>query len=422
MTRERVSEPRPGLVDEVAVHDEWGSWESGASTVAASTQTDQSSVRILMAAGGTGGHIFPALAVAEELISRWRSRRKPGGSVEIEFLGTERGLDSRLIPSRGFKLHTVAAAGLKGIEGAKKLRSLMVLPRSAVESARVLKQFRPHTVLGMGGYVAGPVMLEASLCNIPTVLVEPNAVPGFTNRVLAPFIRAAAVGFEDAARFYGGKAWVTGLPVRKQFWRIAPKRHTPPLTILVVGGSQGSVAINECLIQTLPLLAERGDHLRFIHQTGARDLGRVGAAYRERGMAVEAAAFIDDMPRAFAQADLVISRAGALTVGELAAAGRAALLVPFPAATDQHQLENARALERAGGARVIEQPELTPERLLKEMADLLDRPENLEEMERGARRLARPDATERIADLIEALALGRRPAAGGGPAVVSQNA
>ena len=223
-------------------------------------------------------------------------------------------------------------------------------------------------------------MLEASLSNLPTVLIEPNAVPGFTNRVLAPVIRAAAVGFEEAARFYGSRASVTGLPVRKEFGNIAPKQHIPPYTVLVSGGSQGSTAINGCLMQMLPLLAAVEVPLQFVHQTGEHDLDRVRAAYSEQGVKAETTAFIEDMPRAFAEADLIIARSGALTVGEIAASGKAALLIPFPAATDQHQLENARVLERAGGARVIEQAKLTPQALLKEMTDILLRPGRLREM------------------------------------------
>lgn len=342
-------------------------------------------------------------------MARWGSRQEMAGVTaprgEIEFLGTERGLESRLIPVRGFSLRTVPAAGLKGISGSSRLRNLMMLPRSAIASARVLLGFRPHVVVGVGGYLAGPVMLEASLANTPTVLIEPNAVPGFTNRVLAPVISAAALAFDEAVRFYGPKAHVTGLPVRKEFGRIAPKGHVPPYTILVSGGSQGSAAINACWIQALSMLgAGAANSLRFIHQTGERDLDNVRAAYRERGVEAEITAFIEDMPRAFARADLIIARSGALTVGELAAAGKAALLIPFPAATDQHQLENARALERVGGARVIEQTKLTPERLVKELTDLLVRPERLTEMERSARSLGRLNAAERIADLVEDLA------------------
>jgi UDP-N-acetylglucosamine--N-acetylmuramyl-(pentapeptide) pyrophosphoryl-undecaprenol N-acetylglucosamine transferase len=372
-----------------------------------------------MVAGRTGGHIFPALAVADALTTRWRGRQETSGppqaGCEIEFLGTEQGLEARLIPAHGFCLRTVPAAGLKGISGSRKLRNLMMLPRSALASARVLRGFRPHVVVGVGGYLAGPVMLEASLLNTPTVLIEPNAVPGFTNRVLAPVVGAAALAFHEAVRFYGAKACVTGLPVRKEFGRIAPKRHVPPYTILVSGGSQGSAAINACLIQALPMLGAGEIALRFIHQTGEKDLDRVRAAYQQWGVEAEITAFIQDMPRAFAEADLIIARSGALTVGELAAAGKAALLIPFPSATDQHQLANARALERVGAARVIEQAKLTPERLVKELTDLLVRAECLTEMEGSARSLARLNAAERIADLVEDLVFGHRPAAFGRP-------
>ncbi len=364
--------------------------------------------RVLIAAGGTGGHIFPALAVAEELTARWKSGESRGearGHCAIEFLGTGRGLESRLIPAEGFPLHVVAAAGLKGIGGWKKLRNLVILPRSAIETASVLREFQPHVVLGVGGYLAGPAVLEAALKDIPTILIEPNAVPGFTNRALACVVRVAAVGFKEAARFYGLKAHVTGHPVRRGFHRIPPKEHVPPLTLLILGGSQGSSAINDGVIKALPLLAAEAGCLRFIHQTGERDLNRVREAYQEHGIGVEARAFIEDVPQALARADLVIARSGALTVAELAAGGKAALLIPFPAAADHHQRENARALERVGGARVIEQAELTPARLVQELFDLLGRPERLTEMERCARTLARPDAAKQIGDLIENLAV-----------------
>lgn len=360
-------------------------------------------LRVLMAAGGTGGHIFLALAVAEELVARG-ARGGPAGTVpSVMFLGTGRGLESRLIPAAGFPLCTVAAAGLKGIGGWKKLRNLLVLPRSAVETASVLRELQPGVVVGVGGYLAGPVMLEAALRDIPTLLIEPNAVPGFTNRVLAVVVRRAVVGFEEAARFYGSKACVTGHPVRKAFSFIPAKEHVPPFTVLIVGGSQGSAAINDCVIKGLPLLARKAGQVRVIHQTGERDYNAVREAYQERGISSEVQAFIENMPEAFARADLVVSRAGATTVAELAAAGKAALLIPFPAATDHHQLENARAMARAGAARVIEQAGLTPARLVEEIWDLLGCPERLVEMERGAKSLARPDAAVQIASLIEEL-------------------
>ena len=359
-----------------------------------------------MAAGGTGGHIFPALAVAEELRARWLRQDSDPGACLVEFLGTGRGIESRLIPAAGFVLHTVTGAGLKGIAGWKRLHNLAVLPTSVIETALVLRDFRPSVVVGVGGYIAGPAMLLASLQEIPTLLIEPNAVPGFTNRVLAPLIRCAAVAYEETARYYGPRACLTGQPVRKAFLSVLPKEHTPPFTILVLGGSQGSAALNRCICESLELFAKQRRHLRFIHQTGVRDYSMVAAAYRSAAQSAEVHPFIEDVSGAFARADLVISRAGATAVAELAVAGKASLLVPFPAAADQHQQANAHQLERAGAARVIRQSDLTPTRFIQEIDALLTEPGGLADMERRAKSLARPDATERIADLIEELARG----------------
>ena len=361
-------------------------------------------VRILMVAGGTGGHIFPVLAVAEELRARSERGDENSAHYAIEFLGTRRQLEAKLIPAAGFRLHTVAAAGLKGIGGVQKLRNLLILPRTAMGVAAILREFQPHVVVGIGGYLSGPVMLEAALVDISTVLIEPNVRPGFTNRLLAPVVRAAVVGFEETAHYYGGKAHLTGHPVREAFWAIPPKSHTPPFVVLIVGGSQGSRAINQAVVASLPLLAGEAGRIRIIHQTGERDYNEIRKIYQEQSLLAEACAFIEDMPGALAIADLVVSRAGATAVSELAAAGRAGLLIPFPAATDQHQLENARVLERGGAARVIVQSELTPERLVGEIRGLLAAPDTLNAMEAAARGLARPDAAARIADLVENLA------------------
>lgn len=367
-------------------------------------------VRVLIAAGGTGGHIFPALAVAEELRARTKREREPqaqaGTSVEsdIQFLGTRRGLESRLIPAAGFNLRTIEATGLKGIGGWRKVRNLLVLPRTAVETAQVLREFQPDVVVGLGGYLAGPVMLEAAVKDIPTVLFEPNALPGFTNRVLAPVVRLAAVGFEEAAAFYGTKARLTGHPVRKAFYRIPAKEHRPPYTVLVLGGSQGSKTINAAVIKTAELISSQGLNWAIIHQTGERDFDAVQKAYRELGFGAEVCAFIEDVPQAFARTDVVVCRAGAMTVAELAAAGKAAVLIPFPEAADQHQRANALVLVRMGAARLIEQHELTPDRLLGEIESLLRDPKELAAAEQRGCSLARPDAAERIADLVEGLA------------------
>jgi len=294
-----------------------------------------------MVAGGTGGHIFPALAVAEELRVRGKSANHP---YEIEFLGTHRPLEAKLIPAAGFPLRTVDAAGLKGIGGIQRLRNLLVLPRTAIEVAGILRKFRPQVVVGVGGYLAGPVMLEAALVRIPTVLIEPNARPGLTNRLLGPLVRAAAVGFAETAPLYGHKAKVTGHPVRRAFFDIPARSHVaqallpvlrtqpgvdvtpeaqpllpfprpqprvavappkvavPPFTMLVVGGSQGSRAINKAIPEALWLLARGPGEMRIIHQTGEHDYNEVRNAYQERGLIAEVHAFIDDMPEARAPA------------------------------------------------------------------------------------------------------------------------
>jgi len=359
----------------------------------------QGVLRVLIAAGGTGGHIFPALAVAEAIV-----RRRP--TSEFQFLGTARGLESRLIERAGFPYRAIRSAGLKGIRGWRRVTNAAVLPRTFLESLGALRAFRPDVVIGMGGYVAGPVLLEAALLRIPTVLIEPNASPGFTNRVLSGIVSRAAVGFEETAKYFGAKARLTGLPVRRAFFEIPPREHRAPFTILVFGGSQGSAALNRCLIESLPTMAGRPWHI--IHQTGDRDLSSVTDAYQRAAIRGEVRAFIDNMPSVFAGADLIICRAGASTIGELMAGGKAAVLVPFPGATDQHQLENARALERAGAARVIEQADLSPARLMAEISDLLASPQRLLAMESAARRLANPQAAAEIAALVEELAVSQR--------------
>ncbi len=373
--------------------------------------TERETRRILMISGGTGGHIFPMLAVADELRSRSELAPASHPRYDIEFVGTTRPLESRLIPAAGYPLRTVTAAGLKGIGGWRKLRNFLVLPRTAIETAALLRAFQPDVVVGIGGYLAGPVMLEAALKDLPTLLMEPNARPGFTNRVLAPVVRVAALGLEEAARFYGAKACVTGSPIRRAFAEIPPREHRPPYTILLVGGSQGSHALNQAMVASLPRLESERARLRIIHQTGERDYNAVRQAYQDRGFTADVRTFIEDMPGTFAQSDLVISRAGATAVAEMAAAGKAAVLIPFPAAADQHQLENARVMERAGAARVVEQKDLTPERLVAAILELLRDTEKLARMEQNARGRAKPDAAARIADLVEKLAVGIQPPA-----------
>ncbi|MEE8257124.1 MAG: undecaprenyldiphospho-muramoylpentapeptide beta-N-acetylglucosaminyltransferase [Acidobacteriota bacterium] len=354
-------------------------------------------MRLIFAGGGTGGHLFPALAVAKEL-------RRRDASHEILFVGTERGLEARSVPAAGFELRTIRAASLKGISPVRMLAHLLVRPRSLVEAFILLKKFRPQVVVGTGGYSAGPLVLVAALHGIPTLLIEPNSVPGLTNRLLAMWITRAAISFEGTRRYFGNKAVRTGSPVREEFFRVPPRARPCAPAVLVFGGSQGSVAINRAVMEALPLLRDRTPSTEFYHQTGERDYNDVREAYRRHGLTARVLSFIEDMPDIFAKIDLVIARSGAVTVAELAASGKASLLVPFPAATDHHQTENARDMERAGAARLIPQSELSGERLAAEISNLLTQPDRLAEMEARARSRARPEATRDIADLIEKLA------------------
>lgn len=354
-------------------------------------------MKLMVTGGGTGGHVFPALAVACEF-----RRRSPANA--ILFVGTENGLEKSVVPAAGFELRTVPVAGFQGVAAPGKLRSLALLPRSLWGSFRLLRAFQPDAVFGVGGYASGPAMFAAALAGWPTVLFEPNAEPGLANRLLGPLVKRAAVSYEETARRFGSKAVRTGSPVRAEFFAVPPKSHQPPFTLLIFGGSQGALAINQAVVDALPALLAGGRPLRFVHQSGERDFNAVRVAYASREIRAEVQPFFHDMPARFAAADLVICRSGASTVAELAAAGRAALLIPFPKATDQHQLRNAEALVRARAARLLEQSQLTGERLAAEILALLEHPDELRAMEEVARRLAVPDAAARIADLIERVA------------------
>ncbi len=346
-------------------------------------------MRVLIAAGGTGGHVMPALEVARELEKR---------GAELLFVGTSRGLESRLVPERGYPLATVEVGALKRVGVGQILATLVGLPAAFVRAKVLIEEFRPDVAYGMGGYASGPVLLMAALKNIPVVVHEPNAVPGFANRLLAPWVARALVAREEALRFFPAqRAERVGVPVRREFFAIPRKQHAPPFTVLVTGGSQGSARLNEAMKEALPLVAGRQD-LFFIHQTGQREYDEVKRAYAEQGVRAEVVAFIEDMPAAMARADVVVCRSGAVTLGELAAAGRAAILVPFPYAADQHQLRNARAFERAGAARVVPDASLSGPRLLEEIGAMLPR---LSEMEEAAGKLAEPGAAERVVEVLE---------------------
>jgi len=348
---------------------------------------------ILIAAGGTGGHLFPGIAVADELKARDPETR-------VVFVGTPRGLESRLVPKAGYELEMLPILPLNGVGFVRMVKGLLALPWAMVRAVQLVRRLRPEAVLGVGGYAGGPIVLVAALLRIPTVVLEPNAKPGFTNRVLKPFVRHAACSYEETRRLFGSKGVVTGNPVRGGFAKLAPKWHVPPLTLLTFGGSQGARIINRTLVAAIPRLPGP-EQLKLVHQTGPASRDEVAEGYNAAGRKAEVLAFLDDMETRFAQADLVLCRSGATTAAELTAAGKASVLVPFARAADDHQRGNARALEAAGAARMIEEKDLTPERLAGVLTELLSDPAKLTAMEEAARTLARPDAAARVADLLE---------------------
>ncbi len=361
-------------------------------------------MRVLIAAGGTGGHIYPGIAVAKEVMRR-------DSESEVRFVGTARGLETRLVPQAGFELSLIESAGLKNVGMVARLRGLVVLPKSFFAARRLIREFKPDIVIGAGGYVSGPVLLTAALMRIPTLVMESNALPGFTNRRLARFVDRAAVTFEAALPYFRGKGVVTGNPVRREFFDILPKsRDATRFSVLVFGGSQGARALNEAMVAALPNLEAQRDVLRITHQTGEADFEKVSAGYTDAGWSEQADVrrYIDNMVAEFAGTDLIICRAGATTTAELVAAGKTAIMIPFPQAADDHQRKNAEALQTAGAARMILQHELTGERLAKEIAALVQSPEDLTRMEEASRKLARGDAATAAVELMGELIAGRQ--------------
>ena len=358
-------------------------------------------MKLLIAGGGTGGHVFPALRVAQEWLRR---DGEHGETREVVIVGTKQGLEAKLVPAANLPLETIRAAGLKGIGGARFVRNAAMLLPGLWDSAAILRRHRFAAAFGVGGYASGPMMLQATMSSIPTVIFEPNAAPGFTNRVLADMATRVATAYQTTAERWGKKAVVTGCPVREEFFDVSMREHRPPFRILITGGSRGALPINRAVVDSMDLLAARKNELFIVHQTGERDYNAVRVAYARREFQAEVVPFIQNMAERFAQADLILCRSGAITVAEVAAAGRAAIFIPFGAATDSHQLRNAEGMQDKGAGRVIPQNELTPERLTKEIFSLLDQPQRISEMERNARALARPRAAQDIADMLEEVA------------------
>ena len=346
----------------------------------------------LIAAGGTGGHLFPGIAVADEIVRR-------DAEARVVFAGTRRGLESWLVPRAGYGLELLPILPLNGVGVLRMLKGLAALPWGLLRAAGLVLRLRPAAVLGVGGYAGGPVTLLAALLGVRAVILEPNARPGFTNRVLKPFAGAAACAYEETRVAFGARGVLTGNPVRGGFASLPRKEHSEPLTLLAFGGSQGSRVLNQTLVAALPHLPGE-ERLRIVHQTGPAMRDEVAALYETARRGAEVVAFLDHMEERFAAADLVLSRSGATTCAELTVAGKAAILVPFARAADDHQRTNARALASAGAAVVLEEEDLSGESLAAAVRTLVGEPKRIAAMEEAARRIGRPDAAARVADLL----------------------
>jgi UDP-N-acetylglucosamine--N-acetylmuramyl-(pentapeptide) pyrophosphoryl-undecaprenol N-acetylglucosamine transferase len=358
---------------------------------------------VVIAGGGTGGHLYPGIAVARELL-----RRAPD-SV-ITFAGTARGIESRVVPKEGFVLDVLRSAGLKGTSPVALARGLGLLPLGGLDAWRIISRRRPDLVIGVGGYSSGPVVLAAASRGIPTMILEQNAVPGITNRLLARVVKAAAVTFEPTAAFFGGKGFVSGNPVRPEFLappapneRAGDTGRPAGLRVLIFGGSQGAHAINVAMVEAAPRLAAIEGGVAITHQAGQRDVELVRDGYRQAGLDARVEPFLYQMDREVAAADVVVCRAGATTIAELTAAGKPALLIPLPTAADDHQRKNAEVLASAGAAELVSQAGLTGAILAERIVALAGNPARRAAMADAARRFARPDAARTIVDRALAL-------------------
>jgi UDP-N-acetylglucosamine--N-acetylmuramyl-(pentapeptide) pyrophosphoryl-undecaprenol N-acetylglucosamine transferase len=364
---------------------------------------------VLIAGGGTGGHLYPGIAVARELLLR-----EP--DAQVTFVGTAAGIEARVVPREGFELELIRSAGLKGKSLKSWMRGAALLPVSALDAWRVISRRRPSVAIGVGGYSSGPVVGLAAVRGIPTLLMEQNAMPGVTNRTLARIVDAAAITYEESAAFFGRKAFMAGNPVRPEFFQkdhdsselrsAYATQNSPPGTVqvLIFGGSQGAHAINVAMVEAATRLGAAVPRLAITHQTGERDLEMVRDGYGRAGLQARVEPFLFTMDREMRLADVVVCRAGATTLAELTAAGRPSILIPLPTATDDHQRKNAQALAKTGAARMLEQRELTGERLAGELRALAGDIDARRRMGDAARAMARPEAARIIVDRIVKLA------------------
>ena len=351
-------------------------------------------MRAILAGGGTGGHVIPAIAIANELRDRY--------GAEVVFIGTARGIETRLVPQAGYRLELVKVGALNQVSLGTRVKTMFDLPRAVAQCSRFFKDFKPDVVVSVGGYASGPAMIAVGLSGLPSVIFEPNYVPGFANRISARWAKAACVHFQDTCR-YLKNCTVTGVPVRKAFFEIQPRPTDPTPSLLVFGGSQGARAINNAIVAALPILKERLPQLRIVHQTGPKELEAVQQAYAAAGVSADVRPFIDDMPGAFAEADLIVCRSGASTVAEVAAAGKTAIFIPLPTAADDHQTKNAEALAKANAGVLMPQSQMTAEKLASSIVELFGDRAKLKTMSENARRMSHADAAGKVAEIAVSL-------------------
>lgn len=356
-------------------------------------------MNVVIAGGGTGGHVFPAIALATQLQREHQ--------CEVLLVGSVGGLEERLVPAAGLRLQLLRVGKLMGTGALNRARTLAGLPRCLASALSLLRRFAPKVVIGVGGFASGPVVMAAGLLRIPVVLLEQNSIPGVTNRLLCRLARVVVTSFSGtASHFPAGKAVLLGNPVRPELLATAEKRRRPgagsgdPLCLLVLGGSQGARAVNHLVVDAAPALLEAASGLRLVHQTGEADHPWVARRYEELGLAGSAVPFIDDMSRAYLDADLVLGRSGATTIAELCVMGLPSVLVPFPFAVHDHQALNAADLVAAGGALMERQESLSALRLTAMLTGLLGSPGRLEKMGRAAAGCGFPGAARDVAQLV----------------------
>jgi len=349
-------------------------------------------MRVIIAGGGTGGHLFPGIAIAEELTMRDRNNH-------VLFVGTAAGLEARILPKRKIPLQTIPVRGLKGKSLVHKLQSLGTIPWAVVRSLDIIKRFCPDLVIGLGAYVAGPILLAASLRRIPRVIQEQNVIPGATNRISSRLARRVFLSFEESRRYFAGeKVMVTGNPIRREFGLPIKTKKTEGFGLLVFGGSRGAHRINQAMVDALDSFGDLKPHLRIIHQTGFDDAPEVAEIYQRKGFTARVESFIEDMVTSYRESDLVVCRAGATTIAELTACGRAAILIPYPFAADNHQEINARTMVDRGAAQMILDRNLSGVGLARMIRLFFHNSSMIRAMARVSAGLGRPDAAQRLVD------------------------